>query len=115
MTGVHVPCSISQLTLGPIVPIGMHRKYLPYSCGLAPSYIPKRLFIDAVANAPNLLSLPVEQLVQKPLATSTLLAELGDDLQNHLENRIQLFLQQMILVYKTNLSISAEKHGPLGP
>ncbi|MFZ4772596.1 MAG: hypothetical protein ACOYK9_01215 [Chlamydiia bacterium] len=94
----HNPESLRQIFLGPRIPDEIDRVCLPYSCGSAPSYIPKYLLDPAKA-----VRLPVEEIVTKPLVTVELLKNLAPDLQNHTENRIQLFIQQMFLVYKTKI------------
>lgn len=92
------PESIRQIYLGPKVPIGIARKCEYYSTNLAPSYIPSSLF-----KPDGILSIPVEELAISPLVTPELLKSLSADLKNHMEGRVQLFLQQMLLVYKTKL------------
>ena len=94
----HNPQSLAQTYLGPEAPIGLNRKCLPYSCGLASSYIPNYLF---KANQP--LHTASERLATNPLVTVKLLTALDNDLKNHLEGKIHLFLQQLLLVYKTKL------------
>lgn len=102
----HDPQSLAQMYLGPKVPLNIRRKCLPYS-DKAPSYVPRGLLLtDRPPNLPpnkSLLSLAVEWLTIKPPVTPELLTNLSGDLKNHLENRVQLFLQQMLLVYKTKL------------
>src|SRR6185369_8708723 len=93
----HNPQSITRMRLGPEVPIGITRSCLPYSCNLAPSYVPTHLVKEALETPRS--RPPVEQLARKPKVTSVLLVSLSNDFRNHLENRIQLFWFQMILVY----------------
>jgi hypothetical protein len=74
-----------SVSLGPKIPVGIPRRTYPYTCNLAPSYIP----------APYL---------EDPQVKIDLLQ---DDLKNHIEHRIQLFLSQLLLVYNTKLQFDS--------
>ena len=111
MIDAHNPQSIAQTYLGPEVPMGMTRICLPYSCGLAPSYVPTYLLEEALISPKSVRV--VEELTQKKLVTPMLLRHLSSDLQNHLETRIQLFFYQLLLVYKTGLSFALYKQADL--
>ena len=107
----HNPQTILEMYLGPEVPIGITRTCLPYSCGLAPSYVPTYLLQEDLVTSKSVGL--VEDLTEKKRVTPMLLRHLSADLQNHLETRIQLFLYQMLLVYKTGLSFAFYKQAEL--
>ncbi len=90
--------TISQVYLGPRIPVGIARQYFLYSHGLAPSYVP-----NALLSSDKPIQSPVEKLVLKHKVDSECIAQLEDDLKNHIEGRIQLFLNQLLLVYQTKL------------
>lgn len=114
---IHSHSALSYL--GQQIPIGATRRCLPYDCGLAPSYVPTRLFFECkppvlkVALQSIQLQKKVEQLVVKPPINPQLIVELKEDLKNHVEGRIQLFLQQMLFIYKRQLSLEVYKRADL--
>lgn len=85
----HDPLSLTKGYLGPYIPKGMDRVVVPYGSNRAAAYVP-----------------PLFQGNQErcPPITEKLIVALRDDLQNHFEYRIQVFLQQLLLVYKTGLT-----------
>jgi len=104
--GTYDPKSLMQTHLGPKLPIGIDRSIFPYSSGIAPSYVPSCLLSLGERGRQRL----VEEITLQPVVDSQLLKSLEDDLQNHVEGRIQLLLQQMVLVYKTGLCFSLYTH-----
>lgn len=98
--------------LGPDQPSNLSRKYLSYSSNQAPAYVP-----DALITPLYFLNLPaqakVEDYVIKPAVTEELLDSLSDDIENHAEARIQSFLYQMILTYKTGIQFILCTHAEI--
>lgn len=98
--------------LGPDQPSNLSRKYLSYSSNQAPAYVP-----DALITPLYFSNLPaqakVEDCVIKPAVTTELLDSLSDDIENHVEARIQSFLYQMILTYKTGIQFILYTHAEM--
>lgn len=98
---LHVSTNIVQSYLGPERKIEKPRQSPErYSVNDAGGYVPTILF-DMTIRDP--LNKKVEQIMQKPEVTLALLQDLKEDIANHCEYRIQVFFQQMLLVYKTTL------------
>lgn len=71
---------------GPLIPRGMDRVIVPYDSSLAAAYIPSSF-----------------EAQKCPAVDLSLIRSLQGDLENHFEYRIQVFFQQLLLAYKTNL------------
>jgi len=100
----HQPTSLAECYLGQELPKGIARIYHLFSSNLAPSYIPSCLYDSTHLNW------PVEKLVRQPRVTQVVLDNLTGDIKNHIELKIQLLLQQLCLVYKTQLCFEEIDH-----
>jgi hypothetical protein len=107
----HSSNRFGQSYLGPSLPVGITRKRLLYSSNLAPSYVPTRLFFQEKTVDLQTIDLKseVEKLVVQLEPDLELLKDLGEDLKNHMEGRIHLFLQQMLFLYKTAVVLDGYK------
>jgi hypothetical protein len=84
------------------------RKHIGYAEERAPSYVPNKMLYSRDSNKESILNEPTIQCL-KDLRVKTsvsLIKELKDDIENHCDMRIQLFLQQLILVYDTKATYS---------
>lgn len=86
---------------GPELPERAPRNHLPYTKNLGPSYVPTHL-IRKIEN-------PLEPSLRL-VGGSDFLDLSTEDLKNHMETRIQLFFQQMLLFYKTGLHFQLYTH-----
>jgi hypothetical protein len=88
--------------LGPKFPNKMNRNssVFNYDENLAPAYVPKTFFY--FKEEADLTS-SVDGLKRKLKVDLSLLKKIRKDIKNHVEYRIQIFLQQLILVFKTKL------------
>lgn len=80
----------------------------PFSENLAPAYAPSAFLWTYVPTATEqekkiIKAASVEQLLFKPQVNLQLLKGIEDDIKNHFEMRVQLFFQQLLLVYTTNI------------
>lgn len=97
----HDPILLSQNYIGPkVVYKSSRKKPSYYSENQTIAYVPRNLL--GITEQSH-YSLAVEKLLRKPPVTEDVLSELLEDIQNHFEQRIQLFFQQLLLVYKTEL------------
>lgn len=82
---------------------GKDRYKVPYSetnrSKSGPAYIPTILWKNKKSDC----SENVDLLAEPKKITITLLKNLESDIKNHVEYRIQIFFQQLLLVYKTNV------------
>ncbi len=106
-SSLHDPFVLKKTYLGPELPNGLDRTAVKYSDTvegskseyLAPSYVPISIFEDG----PQKLSGAVENWIERRSVDESLWPDIRSDLENHVEQRIQLFFYQMLLVYKTTL------------
>lgn len=93
---------LKECYLGPKFPNEMNRNssVYGYAENLAPSYVPTTFF--HLTEDRNLKS-SVDGLKRKLKVDLALLKKIRKDIKNHVEYRIQIFFQQLILVFKTKL------------
>lgn len=106
---MNTPEIFANQYLGPEMPIGVTRRNLLFSSNKAASYVPSYLLTCAEGQ----YSVPVELLVHKPLVTAEVLEELKEDMKIHMEQRIHLFFQKLLLTYKTKLCFHPSAHAEL--
>ena len=86
-----------------------NRETLPLESNETASFVPS-LFIDPLKRGPCTES--VQVLFYRILPSLVLqsdinfITQLKADIQDHMENRLQLFCQQVFMVYRTNLDFS---------
>lgn len=99
------PKNLSREYLGPKDQVKTNRgKSYLYSSNVAASYVPRRLLNISQSTDQ---ARPVEQLFQKYEITTKLLESLKEDILDHVETRIQLAFQQMLLFCNTGLQLAA--------
>lgn len=105
------PDAFSQSYLGPELPNNIPRLRLSYSSNKAPAYVPDALLSPGYFRA--FLGEPVENHVQKVSVDQALLSTLKGDIENHVEARIQNFITQLMIVYKTGIQFSPFTHAEI--
>lgn len=79
-----------------------------FSENIVPAYVPSKFLwtsssFDDEKLKKKIKTAKVEELLNKPEVNLQLLKKIEKDIKNHFETRILLFLQQALLVYKTNI------------
>jgi len=98
----HNPLDLSKQYLGPRALLDVKRYVTDFSSNSAPSYVPTKIYQDSLQNLhKNVETWNLRRPVNKDLWT-----DIAPDLRNHIDCRIQLFFQQLMLVYMTKLSFA---------